>query len=167
MKVQKIDKNYLKNLAEYNKKRQKGLSPFCYLNPDAGNVEKGTEVFNSSTGDVATTSLGESVDDYDTESEKQQIFNKIQMINPNADYDNYKKKSVRQMLAILNNYQDKSKKRLVNKPKQVEFTNKNNYNNHDIYYDADSDDYMIKGLNIGFSTEEEAREYIKDLNSDD
>ena len=165
MKIQKLDKNYLKKLAEYNKKRQKGLSPFCYLNPNAGDVEKSSEIFNNSIdSNVISTGLAESVDDYDTEEEKYKIFNEIKKINPNADYKHYDKKSVRQMLAILNKYKEKNKHILTDKPKQFNYQPKQEYNNSDIYYDSDSDDYMIKGLNISFSTEEEAREYIKELN---
>lgn len=48
MKIIK-ESNELETRSKKHKKKQKGLSPFSYLNPDAGNVEKGIEVFNNST----------------------------------------------------------------------------------------------------------------------
>ena len=43
------ESNELENRSKNHKKKQRGLSPFSYLNTDAGNVEKGIEVFNNST----------------------------------------------------------------------------------------------------------------------
>ena len=48
MKIIK-ESNELETRSKKHKKKQKGLSPFSYLNTDAGNVEKGIEVFNNST----------------------------------------------------------------------------------------------------------------------
>ena len=48
MKIIK-ESNELESRSKKHKKKQKGLSPFSYLNTDAGNVEKGIEVFNNST----------------------------------------------------------------------------------------------------------------------
>ena len=48
MKIIK-ESNELETRSKKHKKKQKGLSPFSYLNTDAGNVEKGVEVFNNST----------------------------------------------------------------------------------------------------------------------
>lgn len=62
MKFRLIEENELEKRAKYHRKRQKGLSPFCYLNPNAGNVEKGIEVFNSSANTEAA-SLGEAIMD--------------------------------------------------------------------------------------------------------
>lgn len=42
------ESNELENRSKNHKKKQKGLSQFSYLNTDAGNVEKGIEVFNNS-----------------------------------------------------------------------------------------------------------------------
>ena len=47
MKIIK-ESNELETRYKKHKKKQKGLSPFSYLNTDAGNVEKGIEVFNNS-----------------------------------------------------------------------------------------------------------------------
>lgn len=47
MKIIK-ESNELETRSKKHKKKQKGLSPFSYLNTDAGNVEKGIEVFNNS-----------------------------------------------------------------------------------------------------------------------
>ena len=54
MKIIK-ESNELETRSKKHKKKQKGLSPFSYLNPNAGNVEKGIEVFNNS---VSTSSDG-------------------------------------------------------------------------------------------------------------
>ena len=42
------ESNQLKRYQQWAKKRQKGLSPFSYLNPDGGNVPLGIAFFNSS-----------------------------------------------------------------------------------------------------------------------
>lgn len=42
--------NSIDELKRWVKERQKGLSPFCYLNPDAGNVEYNNDAFNHLTG---------------------------------------------------------------------------------------------------------------------
>ena len=47
MKIIK-ESNELETRSKKHKKKQNGLSPFSYLNTDAGNVEKGIEVFNNS-----------------------------------------------------------------------------------------------------------------------
>lgn len=54
MKIIK-ESNELETRSKKHKKKHKGLSPFSYLNTDAGNVEKGIEVFNNSvtTNDTA------------------------------------------------------------------------------------------------------------------
>ena len=62
MKFILIEENELEKRAKYHRKRQKGLSPFCYLNPNAGNVEKGIEVFNSSAN-TEGVSLGEAINE--------------------------------------------------------------------------------------------------------
>lgn len=68
--------NELDRYQKWAKKRQKGLSPFSYLNPDGGNVPLGIEFFNSAVsqsgpGDAGATGdsgvggdggMGESVD---------------------------------------------------------------------------------------------------------
>lgn len=137
------------------------------INTNAGDVETGTSIFNS-TASPNIGAMGEDIDNYDRLAEKEKIFNEIKKLNPNADRKNYDKKSVRQMLAILNNYKD-GKKRLVDKPHIVKFNPERDkkYNFSDIYIDDDSGDYMIKGLQVGFETEKEAEEYIKELNSDE
>lgn len=45
-----VEKNELENRAARHRKKQKGMSPFSYLNPDAGDVEKGIECFNHAVG---------------------------------------------------------------------------------------------------------------------
>ena len=42
------------------KKRQKGLSPFCYLNPNAGNVPLGNSIFNSTFSSDGSSGVGTS-----------------------------------------------------------------------------------------------------------
>ena len=136
-------------------------------NKNAGDVEASTAVFNNSVSpDIGT--MGEDIDSYDRLAEKEKIFNEIKKLNPNADRKNYDKKSIRQMLAILNNYRD-GKKRLTDRPHIVKYNPEHGkkYDFSDIYFDDDSGDYMIKGLQIGFETEKEAEEYIKELNSDE
>lgn len=61
-------KNPLKDAQKAHRKRSKGLSPFSYLNPNSGDVEKGIETFNknmtpnvSTTSTQSTTSSGESM----------------------------------------------------------------------------------------------------------
>lgn len=61
-------KNPLKDAQKAHRKRSKGLSPFSYLNPNGGDVEKGIETFNknmtpnvSTTSTQSTTSSGESM----------------------------------------------------------------------------------------------------------
>lgn len=44
----KKESNELETRSKKHNKKQNGLSPFSYLNTDAGNVEKGIEVFNNS-----------------------------------------------------------------------------------------------------------------------
>lgn len=153
-------------------KRIKGeLSPFCYLNPSAGDVEAGNTIFNNSISTAAPVStggesMGEGIESHDTLLDRQKIFNEIKQLNPNANYKNYENKSIRQMLAIRNNYRD-GKKRLVDKPDIPKFKLNKNYRPSDIYLDKHSGDFMIKGLHLGFETEEEARSYIKELNSNE
>ena len=52
------ESNELETRYKKHKKKQKGLSPFSYLNTDAGNVEKGVEVFNNSTFNSADGGIG-------------------------------------------------------------------------------------------------------------
>lgn len=137
------------------------------INTNAGDVETSASIFNSSVSpDIGA--MGEDIDSYDRLADKEKLFNEIKKINPKADRKNYDKKSVRQMLAILNNYKD-NQKRLTDKPiiKPYKRKNDRDYSYDDIYEDEYSGDYMIKGLQIGFETEKEAEEYIKELNSDE
>lgn len=57
-----VTKNQLKDMAERAKKKQKGLGAFVKLN--AGDVEKGVQMFNRATnvGEVPTSGIGESVE---------------------------------------------------------------------------------------------------------
>ena len=133
------------------------------ININAGDVELGTSMFNNSvSSDIGT--MGEDIDSY----EKEKLFNEIKKLNPNANRENYENKSIRQMLAILNNYKD-GKKRLTNTPISKTYDRKNNkeYTYKDIYIDRHSGDYMIKGFQIGFETQKEAEDFIKELNSDE
>lgn len=58
--------NQLKDFQDCHKKKQKGLSPFSYLNPNAGDVEAGNEFFNNATT-PNTSSSGEGIgEDLDT-----------------------------------------------------------------------------------------------------
>lgn len=137
------------------------------INRNAGNIEISTDMFNNSVSTDAC-GLGEDIDSYDKMSDRERIFNEIKKLNPRADYQNYRNKSVRQMLAILNNYRDK-KKRLTDKPHIPIYNKKDDkeYNFSDIYLDKHSGDYMIKGLQIGFDTEKEAEDYIIELKRED
>ena len=63
-----LNENELKKRAKYHKKMQKGLSAFCFLNPDAGNVEHNIEMFNQMTSPVEasnadSTAVVENLDD--------------------------------------------------------------------------------------------------------
>lgn len=64
MKIRKLKENYLDDLHNYNKKRQKGMSPFCYLKPNAGDVPKTIDAFNNSIDSTATLGISE---DYEEE----------------------------------------------------------------------------------------------------
>lgn len=145
-------------------------------NKNAGDVELASSIFNNSisSSDASTnasttvSTIGEDINDYDRLTDKEKIFNEIKKLNPNANRKNYDKKSVRQMLAILNNYKD-GKKRLTDKLHVVKYNPERDkkYNYSDIYFDDDSGDYMIRGLHLGFESEKEAEEYIKELNSNE
>lgn len=137
------------------------------INTNAGDIELGTSMFNNLvSSDIGT--MGEDIDSYDKLDEKEKLFNEIKKLNPNANRENYENKSIRQMLAILNNYKD-GKNRLINKPISSTHNRKNNkeYTYKDIYIDRQSGDYMIKGFQIGFETQKEAEDFIKELNSDE
>ena len=58
-----VEGNELEDRAVRHRKKQKGMSPFSYLNPDAGDVEKGIECFNHAAGTdgvtSASTAMGE------------------------------------------------------------------------------------------------------------
>ena len=136
------------------------------INTNAGDIETSTAIFNNSVSTDAC-GLGEDINSYDTLAEKERVFNEIKKINPNADRKSYTKKSVRQMLAILNSYKERQKG-LTKKPHTPIYKKHNDVHDFsDIYFDEESGDYMIKGLQIGFDTEQEAEEYIKELNSNE
>ena len=62
-------KNPLKVAARKHKRKQKGLSPFSYLNPNAGDVEYNVDFFNRAmgSGDASGTGSGEGMgEDLDT-----------------------------------------------------------------------------------------------------
>lgn len=62
-------KNPLKATARKHKRKQKGLSPFSYLNPNAGDVEYNIDFFNRAmgSGDASGTGSGEGMgEDLDT-----------------------------------------------------------------------------------------------------
>ena len=64
MKIRKLSENYLDDLHKYNKKRQKGMSPFSYLNPNAGDVPKTIGRFNNSVDTSANVGMmGEAFED--------------------------------------------------------------------------------------------------------
>ena len=146
------------------KKKEKSFGYFSSLNPNAGDVEKGSDFFNSTVADGASGLTEE------TELEqRQRIFNEIKQINPRADYSNYadpKKMSIGRMIAIRNNYRKNKEFQNKQKQKENEVNHKVNYNK-EIYYDEETDDFMIKGLNIGFDTEQEAREYLRELENEE
>ena len=48
------------DMKKWVKKRQKGLSPFCYLNPNAGNVPLGNSIFNSMFSSDGSSGVGTS-----------------------------------------------------------------------------------------------------------
>lgn len=137
------------------------------INKNIGDIETNISIFNNSmSSDIGT--IGEDIDSYDKLDEKEKLFNEIKKLNPNANRENYENKSIRQMLAILNNYKD-GKNRLINKPISSTHYRKNNkeYTYKDIYIDRQSGDYMIKGFQIGFETQKEAEDFIKELNLDE
>lgn len=74
MKFKLVEENELKKRNKWAKKRQKGMSPFTRMN--AGNVEKGIEIFNNSIGDSTGDgcSMGESLDN-------KSIFDSIKKIS--------------------------------------------------------------------------------------
>ena len=48
------------DMKKWVKKRQKGLSPFCYLNPNAGNVPLSNSIFNSMFSSDGSSGVGTS-----------------------------------------------------------------------------------------------------------
>lgn len=77
MKFRLVEENELEKTVKKHKKHQKGLSPFCYLNPNAGNVEKNIEMFNNSTNtDSVSLGSGEAVSEM-LEEESSKLFNQI------------------------------------------------------------------------------------------
>ena len=72
MKIIK-ESNELETRSKKHKKKQKGLSPFSYLNTDAGNVEKGIEVFNNSTFTPDGGSIGGMGESLSEELNKDQL----------------------------------------------------------------------------------------------
>ena len=48
------------DMKKWVKKRQKGLSPFCYLNPNAGNVPLSNSIFNSTFSSDGSSGVGTS-----------------------------------------------------------------------------------------------------------
>ena len=78
-------------------------------NTNAGDVETSASIFNSSVS-PNIGAMGEDIDSYDRLADKEKLFNEIKKINPKANRKNYDKKSVRQMLAILNNYKTRKPK---------------------------------------------------------
>ena len=69
--------NPLKDFRNKHKKKQKGMSPFSYLNPDAGNVEANISFFNramgngTANGESAGEGMGESLEKLITKYDKQ------------------------------------------------------------------------------------------------
>lgn len=53
--------NQLSKMAAYNRKRNKGMSWFSSLNPDAGDVEKSVDFFNDAQPSGFTADGGSSV----------------------------------------------------------------------------------------------------------
>lgn len=52
--------NSVNDMKKWVKKRQKGLSPFCYLNPNAGNVPLSNTIFNSMFSSDGSSGVGTS-----------------------------------------------------------------------------------------------------------
>ena len=69
--------NPLKDFHNKHKKKQKGMSPFSYLNPNAGNVEANISFFNramgngTANGESAGEGMGESLEKLITKYDKQ------------------------------------------------------------------------------------------------
>ena len=148
------------------KKKKNSFGYFTSLNPNAGDIEKGTDFFNSTTVADTGSAVGNSSLAEENELEKkQQLFNQIKKINPNANYDNYENMSINRMLAVLNSYKRRLEK--INQKEEPKMQKRNidieDIDYRDIYYDRDTEDFMIKGLGIGFDTEQEAVEYLKEL----
>ena len=155
---------FIYNSLAGRKKKKKEFGYFSSLNPNAGDVEKGADFFNSTIADGASGLTEE------TELEqRQRIFNEIKKINPNANYDNYsdpKKMPIGKMIAIRNNYINKQKLQNQQKEKENEINHKTNYSK-EVYFDDETGDFMIKGLNVGFDTEKEAIDYLRELEKEE
>ena len=131
--------NPLKDFQNCHKKKQKGLSPFSYLNPNAGDVEYNIDFFNRAmgSGDASSTGSGEGMgEDLDTAHDSN--FKVIK-------YNKY-------LYAIL----DKAKNILVRKPEYI--------NDPEAYKYA----YDSKGKAYFFTTKDkdEAEAYANDLQID-
>lgn len=135
----KESKNPLKSAARRHRRKQKGLSPFGYLNPNAGNVEHNVAFFNMAmgSGDATSTGGGEGMgEDLDT-----------------AHGSNFKViKYNKYLYAVL----DKAKNILVRKPEYI--------NDPEAYKYA----YDSKGKAYFFTTKDknEAEAYANDLQMD-
>ena len=128
--------NPLKDFQDCHKKKQKGLSPFSYLNPNAGDVEHNVAFFNMAmgSGDASGTGSGEGMgEDLDTVQDSN--FKVIK-------YNKY-------LYAIL----DKAKNILVRKPEYI--------NDPEAYKYA----YDSKGKAYFFTTKDknEAQKYADKL----
>ena len=168
MKFKKYDKSEIDKIVKRHRRKQKGLSPFSYLNPDAGDVEKGIEFFNHASGTDGNSEGGESIsmgEGYRQNEleEKQKLFQKIKSINPNANFKNYKNMSINKMLAIYNSYNKIQKKRT----KKSNVQSKELPKDEDVYFNKSKGDFMIRGLDLRFETEKEAVKFARELRKEE
>lgn len=147
------------------KKKQKGLSPYCYLNPNAGDVEKNIEFFNNSVSTDASA----------VSEEIGKNWSRNQLISELRKYRNYKfdKYTNQQLFVILNRIINDNKKKKEQEETHLEKEKStypvykkdvllyNNYKGINIYVDKNNTFYTDKYH--AFASEEDACEYIDSI----
>lgn len=104
MKFKLVEENELKKRNKWAKKRQKGMSPFTRM--DAGNVEKGIEVFNNSTGDSIGDGcgMGESFTDNDVKMESSDLLTELNSLEAYEGISKVPYELIKQYESVLDEF---------------------------------------------------------------
>lgn len=174
--------NQLKDMQDYAKKRQKGIGAF--VNPNAGDVEKGNAMFNNAT-DVGSApvsgGMGEDFESTDNMRGKKNMesinireeLNKRDMQSCKTDFVNMyesanlsldKKKELAKLLA-----ENKSNKVISKFFESIEGNQFVRYKGYDIEYNFYGEgEYTVQyqGDDVWFKSMDEAQAFIDELSSD-